>query len=235
MAEEGDLVLCTVEEVTNTVTTVKTEDGSHGTIINSEIAPGRIKNLREYVVPNKKVVCKILRVSSDSLQLSLRRVSSKEKKEVLEKFKQNQAINVAFTQIFKENVDEVKQKVLQKFKTLPEFIDAAKEDEKLLENYIPKEKLEAFKKILEKRKKNQELIYTIKASCLEDDGIKRIKDLLNIQDENMTITYISAGNYRIKFIVEDFKEGKKKMNEIIEALEKKAKELKCEFFANEEK
>ncbi len=233
--EEGDLVLCTVESVTNTVTTVKTEEGKHGTIISSEIAPGRIKNMREYVVPNKKVVCKVLRVGGDSLQLSLRRVSSKEKKEVIEKFKQNQALNVAFNQIFKEESEKIKQKIIERFESLPNFIDSAREDEKILEEYIPKEKNEPFKKIIEKRKKSLELNYNLKVNCTEEDGLSRIKSLLDIEDEKLSVIYISAGNYRVKLIVEDFKEGKKKMNVVIEDLEKKAKELKCEFFASEEK
>jgi translation initiation factor 2 alpha subunit (eIF-2alpha) len=31
--------------------------------------------MRAYVVPNKKIVCKILRVSGDNVELSLRRVN----------------------------------------------------------------------------------------------------------------------------------------------------------------
>jgi translation initiation factor 2 alpha subunit (eIF-2alpha) len=233
--EEGDLLLCTVESITNTVTTVKTEDGKHGTIISSEIAPGRIKNMREYVVPNKKIVCKILRITGDSYQLSLRRVSSKEKKEVLEKYKQTQALNVAWTQIFKEGAEEIKQNIIQRFRSLPEFIDAAREEEKLLQEYIPKDKQEPFKKIIEKRKKSHELNYNLKVKCLEEDGLSKIKSLLDIKEEDVSVIYISAGNYRIKLTVEDFKEGKKRMHELIENLEKKSKELKCEFFATEEK
>ena len=79
--EEGDLILCKVKKVTNTITFVEMPDGNEGTIISSEIAAGRIKLMRQYVVPNKQIVCKILRIENGNVHLSLRRVNSKEEKE----------------------------------------------------------------------------------------------------------------------------------------------------------
>ena len=46
--EEGDLVLCKVEKVTNTITFVSLPSGQEGTIVSSEIAAGRIKFMRDY-------------------------------------------------------------------------------------------------------------------------------------------------------------------------------------------
>ena len=82
--EEGDIVLCTVERIEGTNVFVSIEGNGEGSIMTSEIAPGRIRNLRDYVVPKKKIVCKILRVSGNRIDLSLRRVTQKEQKEVLE-------------------------------------------------------------------------------------------------------------------------------------------------------
>ena len=70
----GDLILCKVEKVTNTITFVKMSNGHEGTIISSEIAPGRIKLMRQHVTPNKQIVCKILKIDGDHIHLSLRRV-----------------------------------------------------------------------------------------------------------------------------------------------------------------
>lgn len=233
--EEGDLILCKVEEVTNTITSVKMPDGHKGTIISSEIAPGRIKLMRQYVVPNKQIVCKVLKIEGNHAHLSLRRVTSKEKKEVMQKYKQTQAIEVAFKQILGEKEKSIKEKILEDFQDLSGFMSKIKEDKKLLLKYIPKEKQEAIKKISEKKKKKAELKQNIKIKCLEDDGIKKLKQILNIDDKNASITYISAGNFRLKLKVEDFKEGKKRMIEIIEELEKRAKKNNCEFFTAEEK
>jgi translation initiation factor 2 alpha subunit (eIF-2alpha) len=233
--EEGDLTLCTVEKVTNTITFVRLPNGEQGTIVSSEIAPGRIKLMRQYVVPNKKIVCKILGISGNNINLSLRRVNSKEKKEVMQSFKQTQAISVAFKQILGEEEEKIKEKILEDFKDLPEFVEAAKKDESLISKYLPKNKEDAIKKVIDKKKKSQELKQNIKIKCLEDDGVQKIKKIFDLKDDKITVSYISAGNLKLKLTVEDFKEGKKRMAEILEELEKRAKENNCEFHATEEK
>ncbi len=231
--EEGNLTLCTVKDVTNTITSVELPDGQEGTIVSSEIAPGRIKHMRQYVVPNKKIVCKVLKVEGSHVQLSLRRVNSKEKKEVMQKWKSGQAIKVAFKQILGKDEESIKEKILKHFKDLAEFANAAKNDDSLTEKYIPKEKRIAIKVVFKKKRKNEELKQKIKIKCLEDNGVQKIKEIFDIKDENVTVSYISAGNFELKLTVEDFKQGKKKMIELLEELEKKAKESNCEFYASE--
>ena len=89
--EVGDIVLCTVDKIVGTTVFVKIEGDGEGSIVVSEIAPGRIRNLRDYVVPKKKIVCKVLRISEKNVELSLRRVSLKEKKERMEQLKQEKS------------------------------------------------------------------------------------------------------------------------------------------------
>jgi translation initiation factor 2 alpha subunit (eIF-2alpha) len=232
---EGDLVLCTVDKVENTLCFVHLPDGSKGTIISSEIAPGRIKFMRAYVVPNKKVVCKILRVSGDNIDLSLRRVNAKEKKNVLQDYKQQLANKVALKQILKEEYPNVKEKVLKDFTDLLAFINRAREEPELIEKYIPKKFTDQIIKITIKRKKQVELKFLITIKCFADDGVKKIKEFFDINNENIKVTYISAGKYKLRLTANDFKEGKHKMQEIIEELEKKAKEFNSEIDVKEEK
>ena len=83
--EEGQIVLCTVDTIVGTSVFVKIEGYGEGTISTSEISPGRIRNLRDFVVPGKKIVCRILNIKGDKIYLSLRRVKQQEKKELLDK------------------------------------------------------------------------------------------------------------------------------------------------------
>ncbi|GAH54399.1 unnamed protein product, partial [marine sediment metagenome] len=46
--EEGDIVLCTVDRIIGTNVFVKIEDNGEGCIVFSEVAPGRIRNIRSY-------------------------------------------------------------------------------------------------------------------------------------------------------------------------------------------
>lgn len=233
--KEGDLILCKVKKVTNTITFVMMPNGQEGTIISSEIAAGRIKLMRQYVVPNKQVVCKVLRIDGDHAHLSLRRVNSKERKDVMQKAKQVQAISVAFKQILKEKESEIKERILSKFESLSEFTKEARLNSKLLTEYIPKENQEAIEKIINKKRKNEQLKQKIKIKCLENDGITRIKKIFDMKNDNLKVTYISAGNLSLKLTVEDFKRGKKEMAEILEELKKRSKENNCEFFATEDR
>ena len=86
--EPGDILICNVEKIVGTTVFVEIVGTKMpGTIILSEIAAGRIRNLRDYVVPKKTIICKVLRIMNDHIELSLRRVKEKEQKEVLEKNK----------------------------------------------------------------------------------------------------------------------------------------------------
>src|SRR3989344_4881379 len=86
-----DVLLCKVKSIEGTSIFLETEEGFPGSMILSEVAAGRIRNLRAYVSPNRMIVCKILNVKSDHLELSLRRVTTREKQHVLENHKQERA------------------------------------------------------------------------------------------------------------------------------------------------
>ncbi len=227
MWKEGDLVLCTVEKIEGTLVFVKLSDNNQGTIITSEVAPGRIRNLRDYVVPKKKIVCKVLRVLNEHIDLSMRRVSAKEKKEVMDKYKQEQTAKSAINQLLKESAKEVEEKILKKFNSLYDFLIEAKENPKLLGDYIPKEFISAVTKLTQKKQKDVEVRKIIKLQCLEDDGIQRIKKILSLE-KSAIVTYISAGKFQVKVKAENYKVANQIMNELTEKIEKSAKENSCE-------
>jgi translation initiation factor 2 subunit 1 len=227
--KEEDLVLCTVDKIDGTTVFVKLDSGESGTINTSEIAPGRIRNIRDYVVPKKKIVCKVLRVLKDHIDLSLRRVTSKEKKEVMDKYKQEHTAKSALHSILKDNVKEVEEKILNDFKSLSEFFTKAKEDDKILPKYIPKEFLEKINRIVQKKQKDVEIKKKLNLKCLEKEGISQIKKVLKTKNTGTKITYISAGNFQITIKAENYKMAKENMNNLLQELEKNAKQHSCEI------
>src|SRR3989338_3986262 len=91
--EEGEFVLATVTAVQhNSVFTTLDEYGKTGLIHISEVAPGRIRNIRDFVIEGKKVVCLVLRIDVEKghIDLSLRRVNENQKREKLSQIKQEQ-------------------------------------------------------------------------------------------------------------------------------------------------
>src|SRR4030042_1348754 len=123
--EEGDIVLCTVDRIAGTVVFVKIEgEEKEGSIILSEIAPGRIRNLREYVIPKKKIVCKVLKISGGTISLSLRRVTMKERKEVMDEYKQEKSYMSILKSVLKEKSNEVIEQITKEGKLYDFFEEA---------------------------------------------------------------------------------------------------------------
>ena len=233
---EGELVLGTVEKISNNVCFVTLPCGTRGTIISSEIAPGRIKLMRAHVVPNKKIVCKILKVTKDHINLSLRRVGLKDRKEVMERYKQEQARKAGFKQILGDNLEKIQKKILEDFCDLTEFLDKSRKNPKIIKDYIPEKNLDQIKRLSEKKKKQIELRYILNLKCLEGDGVSRIKKLLgSLDSKEIKINYLSAGVFDLRLLAEEFKIAKHKMVAILEKLEKSAKGLECEFSFKEKK
>jgi len=226
--EVGDIVLCTVDKISGTTVFVNIEGEGEGTIVLSEIAPGRIRNLREYVIPKKKIVCKVLRMQGGQVELSLRRVSLKEQKEVKEEYEQEKSYENIFKTILQEKSKEVIEKIKEKYR-LHEFIDEIKEDGKKLEEYTDKEKAKKIIEILNSQKKKIfEIKKEFKLSSNAPDGIKKIKDILS-QIKEAKVNYLAAGKYSIKTQKENAKSADQELTKILEDVEKKAKENNMEF------
>lgn len=227
--EEEDIVLCTVTRVEPTVIFVRIEDNGEGTIITSEIAPGRIKNLREYVTVNKKIVCKILRIKGNHIDLSLRRVSSKEKEEVMKEYKKEQTAKNVLKTVLKDKAKNIIEKISKKEKIL-EFLEKAKENPKLLEKFCTKQEIQTLSKILEKRKEKQAVVkkeFTIKSNA--SNGIKRIKKILETSKNSAEIKYLGSSKFTIKLKSKNLKQADHKLDEILEKIKQKTKKNDCEF------
>lgn len=229
--EEGQIVLCTVEKILGTTVFVNIEDYGEGTLTTSEISPGRIRNLRDYVVPGKKIVCKILRIQGDKINLSLRRVKQHEKKELLDKISKEKSYKAILKTVLGEKSIQIVNKITEKY-TLPEFFDELKEDPKLIEKYLDKKQSEKIIKILESKKdKEKEIKKIFKLSSNSNDGIVKIKKIMNdsCKDSECKISYVAAGKYRLKIKGDDFKKIKSQVTKSMDNLEKNSKRQNCEF------
>lgn len=235
--EEGNIVLATVDRIKGTLVFVNFPDPKNpeksieGSIILSEIAPGRIRNIRNYVFPGKQIPCKILRISDNGrVELSLRRVSLQEKKELLEEQKQEKKYrSILKTVCGKEKADEIIKKVKKESEnSLVEFFSEAQKNEKKLEEFLSKENAKKVFEILQTQKpKRSKKRKEISINSKESDGIETIKDiLLKTQKEGIEISYISAGKYSLQTESENIKEADKKLKDVIEGLKEKVEDLK---------
>lgn len=222
ICKEGDIVLCTVKSIAGTTVFVHIEGDGDGSVITSEIASGRIRNLRDYVVPNKKIVCKVLRVIGDRIELSLRRVTAKEREDVMEIYKRELTSKSIISSISQQAIEKIK----AKYESLSEFIESAKESQKILEEFFSKEEAERLLRIItEKKEHDVEIKKEFSLSSKAPEGIEKIKTLL----KGLEISYLGGGKYSLKLKAKNFKEANQKAREILEKIESDAKKNKLLF------
>ncbi len=228
--EEGQIVLCTVDKIIGATVFVKIQGNIEGTITLSEIAPGRIRNLRDYVVPNKQIVCKILSIKNNSIHLSLRRVANSEKKELLDKVNKEKSYLAILKTVIGDKSISIIEKINQDY-SITDFFEEIKNNPKILDKYLDKEQSEKIKQILEsKKEKPKEIKQIFRLSNKSSNGIVIVKDILNQACKNKCeIKYLAAGKYSLSLTGEDFKSLKSENNKIIDFLETQAKKNKCEF------
>lgn len=223
---EDSVVLCTVKKIEKTTIFLDIEDNGEGSMVFSEVAAGRIRNLREYVFPSKKIVCKILSTEPGNIQLSLRRVTAKERDEVLERYKKEKRLHGMLKSIAKKP-EEIIKKIKEEHDLLT-FLEDARDKPEILKKFFSKEGAEKFYNLLkEKIIREKEVKKAFKLSSESPEGIQEIKEILSIRD--VEIRYLGSSIFSITAKAKDFKEANKKISSALETIEKKAKENHAHF------
>src|SRR5712692_9015347 len=125
MPEVGDLVVATVTRVEDYGAYVKLDEfsGIEGLVHISEISTTWVRNIREHARQGQKLVLKVLRVSSqrNQIDLSLRRVTGREKSEKMLEWKKERKAEAILTSAADklkksaEDAEDIKKVLLDKF------------------------------------------------------------------------------------------------------------------------
>ena len=232
--EESDLVLCTVTSVQYHSVFVNIDEyGKSGMIHISEVSPGRIRNIRDFVKEGKKIVCKVLRINEEKgyIDLSLRRVNESEKRRKIEYIKKEQnaekIVEIAAGKIgikTEQLYNEIFEKAIKKYASLHEFFEEAAKDESLLEKFdIDKKYLKIIDETVKQRIKPSEveIIGKLKITTFAPDGITIIKESLKKAEDsakgNIGINYLGSGLYMFMVKASDYKEAEKLMKNASES------------------
>ncbi|MDO8459788.1 MAG: hypothetical protein Q7S74_01640 [Nanoarchaeota archaeon] len=224
--KEDDLVLCTVKRIEGTTVFVDIEGNGKGSLVLSEVAAGRIRNLRDYVAMNKKIVCKALRVSGDHIELSLRRVTAKEKQYVLEK-NQRERVLKNILKLGVENPDDILQKIKEKYDII-DFFEEAKANTDVFSQFMTKEQAKKIAvAFAEKSEKEKFVKRSIIMCSFSDSGLDDIKHALDVKGAE--IHYLGSSMFSISVSAKDFKEANINLIAIIKEIEHRSKEKKILF------
>lgn len=244
--EESELVMCTVINVQHHSVFAKLDEyGREGLIHISEVSPGRIRNIRDFVKEGKKIVCKVLRVNQERghVDLSLRRVTDGQRRKKVDEIKQEQKaekivefvakqLKIDFKKLYADLVKEV-------FKDYDHlhilFIDIINDDVSLSEYNIDKKIADELTKIVKQRLKPVKV--SIKGKIVvtshAPNGVEIVKESLKKGImENIELKYRGAGNYGITVTAPDYKTAEALMEKSYSAILKhiELKNGKGEFF-----
>jgi len=216
MPEDDELVLCTITKIYhNSVFAHLDEYDKQGMIHISEVSPGRIRNIRDFVKEGKKVVCKVLRTDpvKEHIDHTVRRVNDNQRRikmsEIKQELKAEKLIEhfaKAENEKFKEVYDSISSQILSRYEYIhqcfKDVVEGKVELEKLgIERNLAKR---LSKTIIEKIKPEKaEVRGELILNSFSPDGINIIKQALG--KANGTVRYKGSGKYELSVTAPDFK------------------------------
>ncbi len=249
--EEGELVFCTVTNVQyNSVFAMIEEYGRQGLIHISEVSPGRIRNIRDFVKEGKMIVCKVIKTDKEKghIDLSLRRVTEMQKRQKTDERKQEQKaekiIETLSTQLKKDPnklYEEVANILLPKYELLQNAFNDVIESHASLEKLgISKDYASQLESLVKEKIKPKSVMVsgTISIKSYAEEGLELVKEaLISAEETNkaVIIRYLGAGNYSIDIEAKEYKEAEKILKTALEAIEEKIKKDKTTEFVFKKK
>ena len=232
--EEDELVMCTITKVQPHSVFCNLDEYDKGAMIHiSEVSPGRIRNISDFVKEGKKVVCKVLKITEEKghIDLSLRRVNEREKRNKIDEIKKQQLSEKIIEFVAnskKEGVEklfwQISKKALQEHSSVYDFFQESVTDSRLLDSLeLKKDIRDALEEVVKQRIKQAEVAIEgkLKLTSYAINGIDVVKSSLSraLQKggENIQLKYLGAGTYHVQIKAKDYKEAEGILKESIDA------------------
>jgi translation initiation factor 2 subunit 1 len=229
--EDDEIVMCTVTAIHHHSVFVNLDEYDRSGMVHiSEISPGRIRNIRDYVKEGKKIVCKVLRIDREKghIDLSLRRVNEGQRKQKVNELKQEQLAEkivefVARAQKIdtKKLYDELTTKIFEKYDSLYSAFDDASAGRVKLEGLGVKADIaKQLMEVISQRIKPSEVEIggNLVLESYESNGIDVIKDAVKKAGKKAEIRYRGAGTYSVKVKSMEYKDAEKDLKKFIDTV-----------------
>jgi translation initiation factor 2 subunit 1 len=236
--EIGDLVMATVKTVMDYgVYATLDEYDKRGFLHISEISSARIRNIRDFVRENQKLVLKVLRVDTEKghIDLSLRRVTKRERIEKVKSWKTDRKGETLLSVVAERcglPREEVQQKVgvllQEKFGLYEGFEKVLKEGTSvLIKLNVPEALAQAVFDVAQERirVKTVKVWGVLNVQCPRPNGVKCIQKAFSdakkaTQGRGSTIEFsvVAAPKYRVEVSAEDWKKAEDLLGKVNEAV-----------------
>lgn len=223
--EPGDLIIATIENVTDYGAYARLDEyNKRGLLHVSEISSSWIRNIRDFVRENQKMVLKVLRVDVEKghIDLSLRRVTKRERIEKIKSWKKERKAEALLRGVAEkqgitpeEAYDKAGLLMDERYGLYEGFEKAAKDGpEPLIKIGVPEDLAKAFAEVAEERIKLKlvKVKGVLELRCMKPNGVKCVKDAINSarkqeksKDTDVKFYVIAAPKYSVEVSAENYK------------------------------
>lgn len=235
--EVGDLVVATVVRITDYGAYAELDEyGKEGLLHISEVASSWVRNIRNFVREGQKIVLKVLRVNPEKGQvdLSLRRVTKREKKEKILSWKKDrkadsmlrsasEKLNIPLEQVYEKAGSLIE----KEFGEIHEGLEkTAKEGAGfLLKLGVPENMALVLDEIAKEKIKMSSVNIKgiLEIQCTKPNGANLIKDALlsaqkseDIEGNEVQVYVVAPPKYRVVVSAEDYKRAESVLKKVTE-------------------
>lgn len=237
--DEGELVLCTVREITPHGVYVALDEygGMRGFLHISEISTGWVRHIERFAKPGQKMVLKVIRVSRTrhEVDLSLRQVSGEEKRQKLIEVKKADKAHLIFDQIRTRlnlapaEAERYRTALGDEYGSLYDGLEvvAKKGRQVLLDLQFPEAQAAIIEEIVSEKIviPKVEVRGVLELSTSLPNGIDLIKEALTLAQQvktggaRVTVSYLGAPRYRILVEAENYRVAERALEAAVQKAE----------------
>jgi translation initiation factor 2 subunit 1 len=234
--EEGELVVCTVQNVKNFGAFVTLDEyaNKEGFVHVRDVATGWVKYIRDYIREGQKVVCKVLGVdaSKGHIDLSLKSVNEHQRREKIQQWK-NETKAEKLLEIVAERLGVTVDKtfdlfaddLVDRFGTLyAAYEQCAANESALEESGFSGEWTKVFTEVAKENVTPPfvQISGILELKCPASDGVDRIKSVirkgLEQAEDSVRVQYIGAPRYRVVISAPDYKVAEEELRQITDEM-----------------
>lgn len=235
----GELVVVTVDELHEHSAGVQIEGyDKHGLVHISEVSRSWVRDIRKELDEGEKTVAQVLEVEDGSVNLSLKRVNDKQKRETMQDWNKEQKADKFLQRVADETgygMDDLYENVAFPFQkeygsTFEGFERAAIGEADFNELGVPDDVADIVTQVAKNNisLKNVEMEGEMTVEVPGTNGIDVIKDALDVGD-TAEVTYISAPQYAIKVWGRNAEDAKEKMDAATRTIQERIEDGGGEF------
>lgn len=230
--DEGDLIVGTVYKVLNYGAFAKLEEyeGKEAFIHISEVSSGWVKNIRDHVRENQKIVARVLRVNPKKghVDASLKRIREDQRTKKIQQWKIEQKAE-KFLELVAKSLDkdldtaydEVGYELMDIFGDLYGAFETASDEgeQSLIDEGISEDWAKAITEVAVKNITPPEIHITgyVDIENYESNGVEIIKEaLLAAEGKDIAVQCVGAPRYRITVTSDDYIKAEKQLKKAAE-------------------